>query len=151
MISDRAVVITRQLRAPRDLVFRAMTQAEHIERWWGPHGHQATVRELDFRVGGRWRFLTVSEDGRRHPFTGVFHEIAAPARVVHTFTYDLGPFANAQSVETLTFEEFDGNTVMTNFASYSSPELLDVMLEWGLEQGVAESYDRLQAYLETLA
>jgi len=150
VISDRAVVMTRQFRAPRDLVFQAMAEAEHLERWWGPRGHQATVLELDFRVGGRWRFLTVNEDGREHPFTGVFSEIAAPERVVQTFTYDAGPFADAQSVEAMTLEELDDVTTMTTIARYSSPELLDVMLEWGMEQGLGESYDRLEAYLETL-
>jgi uncharacterized protein YndB with AHSA1/START domain len=59
-----------------------MAEPEHIQRWWGPRGHQVTVIELDFRVGGRWRFVTTNEDGREHPFTGVFRQIAPPRRVV---------------------------------------------------------------------
>lgn len=150
VISDTAAVLTRQFHAPRDLVFRATTEAEHIEQWWGPHGHQATVIELDLRVGGRWRFLTVDEDGQEHAFTGVYRELVPPTRVVQTFTYDVEPFAQAQSIDTVTFEEFGEVTTVTTVGRYPSPELLDVMLESGLEQGAAESYDRLQYYLDTL-
>jgi len=150
VISDRAAVMTRQFRAPREMVFRAMAEAEHIERWWGPHGYRATVTELDFRVGGRWRVVTIAEDGREHPFTGVYHQVTPPVRVVQTFTYDVEPFADAESIETMTLEESDNVTTMTIVSRYPSPELLDVMLESGLEQGAAESYDRLQAYLYTL-
>lgn len=150
LISDRSAVMTRQFRAPRDLVFRAMSEPEHIEQWWGPHGHRATVLELDMRIGGRWRVGTVSPDGREHAFTGIYLELNPPERTVQTFTYDVGIFSQARSIETLLLEDHGDVTTMTIIARYSSPELMDVMLEWGLEQGASESYDRLQAYLDTL-
>ena len=151
VISDRAAVMTRQFRAPLETVFEALTEPEHVQHWWGPHGHRATVLEIDLRVGGRWRILTEDREGREHPFTGMFLEVKEPHRTVQTFTYDSGPFAAARSLETLTLERHGDATTMTIIARYSSPELMDVMLETGLEERASESYDRLQDYLDTLA
>lgn len=151
LITDTVAVLTREFHAPRDRLFRALTEPEQIEHWWGPHGHRAEVIEFDFRVGGRWRILTKDPDGSQHPFTGVYRRLAPPSRIVQTFTYDVGPFADTQSLETIVFEEFGDSTVMTIISVYPSPELLDVMLEWGLEEGASESYDRLQAHLNSLA
>ena len=83
LISDRSAVMTRQFRAPRDLVFLAMSEPERIEQWWGPHGHRATVLELDMRIGGRWRVCTVGADGREHAFIGIYLELNPPERTVH--------------------------------------------------------------------
>ena len=57
---DRDVVVTREFDAPRELVFLCYTKPELIRRWYGLPDWKMTVCEIDFRVGGKWRFVTVS-------------------------------------------------------------------------------------------
>src|SRR5260370_33691510 len=82
--NERTVVITRVLDAPRELVFRAWTDAKHLARWWGPKGFTNPVCEVDARPGGALRIVMRAPDGAEHPMTGVFREIMAPARLVFT-------------------------------------------------------------------
>jgi uncharacterized protein YndB with AHSA1/START domain len=69
--SDREVLMTRIFNAPRELVFEAMTKPKHVKRWWGPRRTVVTVCEIDFRVGGKWRYTLRTPDGREVAFTGV--------------------------------------------------------------------------------
>src|SRR5689334_7336775 len=105
--SDREIRMTRIFDAPRDLVFETMTRPEHITRWWGRLGedYSVPVCEVDFRPGGKWRYVN------RHPsgdaeFYGVYREIDAPSRLVFTETY--APFPEAESVVTVRLEEERG-------------------------------------------
>src|SRR5689334_18469516 len=65
--SDREIVITRVIDAPRELVFAAFTDAEHISNWWGPNGFRTTTYEKDVRPGGVWRFTMHGPDGTDYP------------------------------------------------------------------------------------
>lgn len=83
--TDTRISLTRLFDAPRHLVFEAMSKPEHIKRWWGNlgDGYSVPICEVDFRVGGKWRFVN------RHPhgdaeFYGIYKEIKAPERVVFT-------------------------------------------------------------------
>ena len=62
-IADREVVITRILNAPRELIWEAWTNPEHIVNWWGPDGFITTIEKMDFRVGGEWKYMMVGPDG----------------------------------------------------------------------------------------
>src|SRR4051794_41898282 len=79
--SDREITLTRLFDAPRDLVFEAMSKPEHVRRWWGllDDQHSVIVCEIDFRVGGTWRFVGRGPRGD-YGFHGGFREIAAPRR-----------------------------------------------------------------------
>ena len=57
------ITMTRSFNAPRALVWKAMSEPQHLVRWWGPHGHTNKAPEFDFRVGGRWRIETTTADG----------------------------------------------------------------------------------------
>jgi uncharacterized protein YndB with AHSA1/START domain len=80
--ADREFVHTRLIDAPRERVFRAFAEPEHLARWWGPNGFTSTFHEFDLRPGGRWRFVMHGPDGSDYPNESVFLEVAAPARVV---------------------------------------------------------------------
>jgi uncharacterized protein YndB with AHSA1/START domain len=147
--SDREIVLTRVFDAPRDLVFRACTDPESIPRWWGPRGLTTTVDKMDVRPGGVWRFVQRAPDGSEFAFNGVYREIAPPERLVYTFEFEGMP--GHVLVETVTFEEHEGRTTLTATDLFDSVEDRDGMLASGMEQGAAESHDRLAELIATMA
>jgi uncharacterized protein YndB with AHSA1/START domain len=148
--SDREIVMTRVFDAPRTLVFEAHTKVEHLQHWWGGNDPGSRLEcELDFRTGGRYRFVEYTANGEEHAFRGEFREIVAPERIVQTFEYE--PMAGHIAVETLVFEEHDGKTTLTTTSLFQSRDDRDGMIDSGMEQGANTSMDRLEDYLNTLA
>ena len=147
--SDTEIRMTRLFDAPRDLVFEVMTKPEHVRRWWGNlgDGYSVPVCEIDFRVGGAWRFVN------RHPngdaaFHGEYLEIAPPGRVVFTEIFE--PFPDAVSVVTSVLTEEGGKTRMTATVKYPSIEIRDMVMKSGMEKGAGASYDKLEELVAAL-
>jgi uncharacterized protein YndB with AHSA1/START domain len=150
--SDREVVFTRAFDAPRELVFEAWTNPEHVRHWWGLRESTMLLCEADVRQGGSWRYVTTAEDGAEVPFTGVYQEVTPPERLVYTEMYDVEPFNSGDpAVNTATFTQEEGGTLVTVTTVYPSKEVRDFALSTGMEAGAAESYDRLAEHLTTLA
>jgi uncharacterized protein YndB with AHSA1/START domain len=143
--TDHEITMTRVFDAPRELVFAAHTQAEHLKHWWG-RGNPLDV-EIDFRVGGTYRFVEHA-DGQRHGFRGEFREIVAPEKIVQTFEYEGMPGHIA--VETLVLSERDGRTTVTGTTRFDTKEDRDGMLDSGAAEGANQSYLALDKYLATL-
>ena len=101
MPSDREIVITRVFDAPRELVWQAMTDPQHVVHWWGPRGSTLAVCEIDFRPGGAWRFVLRDADGRDYRFKGVYHEIMPPERLVATECFDEPSLGSPEWLTTL--------------------------------------------------
>ena len=146
--SDREIVMSRVFDAPRELVFEAHSSCEHMSNWWGPRKYEVASCEIDFRPGGKWRVVHRGPDGEEHGFRGEFREIVRPQRIVWTFEYEGMP--GHISVDTLTLEEHEGKTTVRATSVLDTVEDRDGMLESGMESGAAESYDRLDEYLEVL-
>jgi uncharacterized protein YndB with AHSA1/START domain len=146
--SDTEIRMTRVFDAPRELVFEAHSSCEHMSNWWGPRKYEFASCEVDFRPGGKWRIVHSSPGEEDQGFRGEFREIVPPERIVWTFEWEGLP--GHISVETLTLEESDGKTTVTANAVYDSVEDRDGMLQTGMEEGAAETYDRLDEYLEVL-
>ena len=146
--SDREIVLTRVFDAPRQLVFDAISKPELLKRWFGPHGHSLVVCEVDFRVGGAWRFVLEGPDGRNMGMSGVYQEIVPGERTVHTEAFDDYP---GDSVVTTVLTEHEGKTTLTGTVRYDSRETRDAVVESGMEHGAAETYDRLAELLPSLA
>ena len=141
--SNQEIRMTRLFDAPRDLVFEAMTKPEHVREWWGRlgDGYSVPICEIDFRVGGKWRFVN------RHPrgeaaFHGEYREIAAPGRVVFTEIFE--EFPDTVSVVTAELTEEGGKTRLTVTVRYPSVEVRDMVLGTGMSTGAGISYDRLE-------
>jgi uncharacterized protein YndB with AHSA1/START domain len=150
--SDREIAMTRAFDAPRELVFEAWTNPEHVRHWWGGHGATIVTCEADVRPGGVWRYVTRSENGEELPFTGVYQEVTPPERIVHTEILDIEPFNQGDPpVTTVTFTEEDGRTLATSVTLYPSRDIRDAVLKSGAETGAAEIYDRFDEYLRTIA
>src|SRR5690242_2150478 len=81
--SDREIVVTRAVSAPRRLVFEAFTNPVHVPRWMlGPQGWSMPVCEIDLRPGGAWRFVWRHADGAEMEIRGVYQAIEPPERLV---------------------------------------------------------------------
>lgn len=148
--SDTDIKLTRLFDAPRHLVFEAMTKPEHIRRWWGnlDAGYSVPVCEVDFRVGGKWRFVNRHPKGEAE-FYGEYREIDAPGRVV--FTEIFAPFPDTVSIVTAELTEENGQTRLNAISSYPSKEVRDMVLSTGMERGAGLSYDRLDDVAMELA
>src|SRR5256714_14722519 len=107
-LSDTELQITREFDAPRETVFRALTDATLLPRWWGPRRYKTVVDTMDVRPGGKWRMRNIAADGGEHAFRGEFREITPPERVVWTFEDE--PLAGPISVATRTLTEHGGRT-----------------------------------------
>lgn len=145
MQGDRELVATRTIDAPRELVFRAYTDPEAVPHWWGPAAFTTTVVEMDVRPGGKWRHVQHDAEGNEFGFSGEYLEVVPPERLVSTFELDGAP--GHVSVDTLTLEERDGKTLLTSHTRFETPEDRDAMTGTDMESGMAESWDRLEAYL----
>ena len=123
---ERELVITRIFDAPRELVWKAWTEPEHLKRWWGPKNFTSPISKIDLHVGGRYLNCMRSPDGKDYCSTGVFREIVPFERLVYTDSfadekgnvvpashYGLSSDFPLELEVTVTFEEQDGKTKMT--------------------------------------
>lgn len=159
--TERDLVLTRTFDAPRELVFRAWTDPEHLARWWGPTGFTNPVCEADARPGGAWLICMRSPDGEDYWCGGVYKEVVEPERIVCTdcFTDEKGNVVDpaerygmpegvpAEMLITVTFEEHEGKTTVT--MRQTLPE--SVAREVGAVEGWSQSFDRLAEHLGRMA
>jgi len=146
--TDEQILITRRFAAPRHLVYRAWTTPELVKQWWsGGHGTM-TVAEIDLRVGGRWRYVLVADDGFEVAFHGEYREIVPNERIVTTEVFEMpGAPALAAADEPLnivTFTEVDGHTELSLLVQTSNKELRDLILNSGMESGMQQQMDVLE-------
>ena len=140
--------MTRVFDAPRSMVFEAFAKPELLKQWFGPRGWTLAVCEVDYRVGGSFRFVLRGPDGREMGMRGVYREIAPPERSVHVESFDDYP---GESLVTAVFTEQDGKTTFTVTVLYESREIRDAVVQSGMEHGAAECYDRLAELLTVAA
>lgn len=135
------ILLTREFAAPRDLLFRAHTDPDLFVQWLGPRTQTMTIDHLDVRDGGTWRYIHRDADGNEYGFHGVYHGTPSPDGIVHTFEFEGMP--GHVSLETLTFEERGGKTLLRQNTVFQSVEDRDGMIASGMEQGVNDSMERL--------
>ena len=141
--TSREILLTRVFDAPRADVFEAWTHAEHVKQWWDPTGVPLAVCEIDLRPNGAFRWINSAHGG--HAFTGVYHEIAAPERLV--FSVKMFP-GRPDPVTTLVFREEAGKTTLTMTIACDSVEDRDAMLQMRIDVGTGKTLDNLAAYLK---
>src|SRR5207302_212175 len=117
-------------------------------RWWGPRADTTEVDQMDVRPGGKWRFINRTPDGTAHGFRGEYREIVPRERIVQTFEYE--PMPGHVFVETATFTEHEGRTLLTIRSVAPSKEDRDGMIGSGMEKGLAETHDRFAELLVEL-
>ncbi len=146
--TDEQILITREFDAPRELVYRAWTTPELVMRWWS--GHQATMKtaDIDFRVGGAWRFVIVAD--REIAFHGEYREIVPNERIVNTEVFEDPSAEGEESLITVELAEHDGRTTLTMLCEYSSREVRDAVIDSGMMTGMQEQMDLLEEVARSL-
>jgi uncharacterized protein YndB with AHSA1/START domain len=144
--TDEQILITREFDAPRHLVFQAYTTPELVKRWWGANRAEVTVAEIDLRVGGKWRFVGVANDGgMEFAFHGEYREIVPNERLVSTEAFEGVPDPDGNAtLNTATFTEVDGRTTLTIVVEAPSKEVRDAIIESGMEDGLQDALDLLE-------
>lgn len=145
--SAREIRIERLFNAPRDHVWRAMTEPDLLAQWWG-RGNPLTIERMELERGGHWRFVEHSDQGD-HGFEGRFREVAPPERLAMTFEWDGMPgyvIVNTMSLEDLG----DGRTKLVAVSLFHTEEERDGMMQSGMEEGMNQSYAALDRVLSRL-
>jgi uncharacterized protein YndB with AHSA1/START domain len=145
--TDRTIHIERVFDAPRDKVWRALTDPRLVAQWWG-RGNKLVIEKFEFEKGGHWRFVEHS-DGGTHGFEGRYREITPKERIVQTFEWDGMPAYVI--IETMNLVDLgDGRTKLVNTSLFHTTEERDGMLQSGMEGGMNESYAALDKLLAKL-
>lgn len=147
--NEPIVVATRDFAAPRALVWKVMTEREHVARWWGTEGQKNVITALDVRPGGKWRIESHAADGNVYIFIGEYREVDEPAKFVWTFGME-NMFFGKTLLETHTFEEDGAVTHYKSVSNYDSIEDRDGMVASGMEKGMRHGFavmDKLLAEL----
>ncbi|MCA9727428.1 MAG: SRPBCC family protein [Candidatus Eisenbacteria bacterium] len=149
MRSDREIVISRTFRAPARILFDAWTRADLVSRWWAPKSHGVEIAhcEADVRVGGKYRYVLRKGDDE-FAFSGTYSEVTPPTRLVYSHVFEA--FPDSPVTVTVTFEELDGETRLVAHEVYPSKEALAGALSSGMEHGMRETMDQLDALVAVL-
>lgn len=142
------ILITREFKAPRDVLYRAWTDPDLLAQWLGPRRLEMTIDRYDVRNGGTYRYVHREADGTEHGFHGVFHGTPSPEGMVQTFEYEGAP--GHVSMDTLRFEERGDTTVVHINSVHQSVEARDAMIASGMESGLNEGFERLEELIGRL-
>ena len=149
-IARREIAVNRLLDAPQALVFDAWTKPEHVVNWWGPHGFTNTIREMDVKAGGTWRFVMHGPDGYDYDNRIIFIEVDKPKLLVYTHGADMEDDPEQFQV-TVTFENKNKKTLLTMRCLFKTADERDEVVEtYGAVQGNNHTLDRLETYLSKM-
>ena len=141
--SDRELTISRLINAPRELVFEAFTNPEHIKHWWGPNGFTNTIFKMDVKQGGEWDFIMHGPDGTDFRNTHIYNEIVENEKLV--LTHATGP----KFKMTVNFTAQGDKTLLTIQSLFESAEQLkEVIKVFKADVGLKQNVDRLEAYMD---
>ena len=137
----------RVFDAPRELVWEVFTKPEHVRNWYGPRGMTLSVCEIDFRIGGSYRYVMKSEHGE-FGFHGEYKEIVTLEKIVNTWVFE--PMPDKETVETMVLTEENGKTKASMHSVFQSEDDLKGWAASGGEAGMLETYERLEELLAKL-
>jgi uncharacterized protein YndB with AHSA1/START domain len=148
--TELQILITREFDAPKELVWRAYTTPELVSRWWAGDKGTMLSAEIDLRVGGRWRYV-MGGDGYEVAFRGEYREIQAPDRLVNTEVFEGLPDPDAHTgLITVTFSGDQNGTYLEMLCEYDDQETRDAVIASGMEGGMQDSLDHLEAVAASL-
>jgi uncharacterized protein YndB with AHSA1/START domain len=150
--TDTQILVTREFAAPKHLVYKAYTTPDLIKRWWSAKRGDVTVAEVDLRVGGKWRYAMVMENGFEVAFHGEYRELVPNERIVSTEVYEGVPGGDdAPALTTVTLSEKDGRTTLHLLIDAGSKQARDAIIESGMENGLQDALDLLEGVVVSLA
>jgi len=141
--SERELVITRLLHAPRELVFDVWTNPDHVKNWWGPNGFTNTIHKMEVTKGGEWNFVMHGPDGKDYKNKIIFTEVVRPERLC--YDHVSGPKFHV----TVDFAKQGNTTLLTMRMVFdSSDQLAQAIKQFGADEGLKQHIHRLAEYLE---
>jgi uncharacterized protein YndB with AHSA1/START domain len=152
LVGDRGIVMTRMFSAPRRLVFKAYSDCDHLNQWWGPRLWPLSYCDLDFRPGGTWHYCMRGPNGEEAWGKAIYREIVEPESLVYAdaFSDAEGSTVPPESVVWVTFGDEGKKTRLTVRTEFATAEDRETVLKMGAEEGIAETLDRLEELLATL-
>lgn len=147
LVGDREIVITRTVKAPRALVWKACTEPAHIDQWWGPNGFTNKTIAHDLRVGGAWKYTMTGPDGKVWPNLITYTEVTPIDRLA----YDHGDWETPKMFTgSLSFTDVEGGTLVTLHTVFPSKDVRDQAIEkYGATEGGKQTLTRLAEYVQT--
>ena len=146
------LVLTRDIAAPREVLYKCWTTPEHLVHWFVPKPHKVTACELDVRPGGKCN-TTFDVDGTEMPNNGVYLEVIPNEKIVFTDTYTEGwvPKPDPFMTAIITFEDIgNGRTRYTATVRHRTPEAAKTHVDMGFYGGWGTATDQLEAYAQGL-
>ena len=141
------IEIVREFDAPVEAVFRAHRDPELVKQWLGPRGYEMEIERWEFTSQGGYRYVHRNPEGEEYAFNGTFHTVRENEFAVQTFEFEGVP--DVVAIESMTFEDLgDGRTRLRGWSTYPSVEARDGMVASGMEGGLREGYERLDAVLD---
>ncbi|MGE7114391.1 SRPBCC domain-containing protein [Lysinibacillus sp. NPDC047702] len=159
--NECVLILERVFDAPRDFLFKMFKEPENLKRWWGPKGWEIPVCTVDFRPGGIWHYCMKCVDPNQGQFfgmeswgKGIYKEIIEPEIISYTDYFSDAEGSLNDSLPatemTLEFIDFNGKTKLINRAEYVSTEALKTVMDMGMLQGITETWDRLDEFVQSL-
>jgi uncharacterized protein YndB with AHSA1/START domain len=150
--SDRELVLTRLIDAPREKLFKAWTDPDLLKRWFAPLPWTTPHAELDVRPGGANLIVMRGPDGKEFPNRGVYLEIVPNERLVVTdaYTNAWAPSEKPFMTAILTFEDEGGKTRYTARVRHWTVADRETHEKMGFHQGWGQCTDQLAALAATL-
>lgn len=147
-VADREIVISRTMKAPRALAWKACTEAEHLDRWWGPNGFSNKTLGMDFRVGGQWKYTMTGPDGTVFPNLITYTEISP----IDLLAYDHGDWDNPKWFQgSMSFTDAgEGTTVTIRLIFPTKAERDRTVAQYGAIEGGKQTLAKLDAYLQKI-
>jgi uncharacterized protein YndB with AHSA1/START domain/DNA-binding transcriptional ArsR family regulator len=141
-LAELELIVIRDFDVPAPFLFEAYSKPEHLKRWFGPKGYPLTLCEVDFRVGGRYRFAMTGPDGIQNtPFGGEYLEIVPNKKIVFDNSFE-EPNPR-KMIMTVTFEETGGKTKLVMHTLFESKAMRDEYVSVGMEEGINYGFDQL--------
>lgn len=152
--SDTEIHIVRDFDAPKHLVYKAWTTPELVKRWWHANRGTCTSTDIDLRVGGKWRWVMVTDQGFEVAFHGEYRDIVPNERLVYTEVYEgapPGPDGEEAALNTITLTEVGGRTRATILTKTRTKEVRDMIINSGMEGGMQDAMDLLEGVAQEIA
>lgn len=143
LVSERELLISRTIDAPRELVWEVWTNPDHIKEWWGPNGFTNTIHQMDVRPGGVWNYIMHGPDGTNYNNKSIYKEVIKPEKLVYDH------ISSPRFQFTALFIEQGEKTIVNIQMLFNSKEdKQKVIMDFGVNKGLKQTTARLAKYAE---
>ncbi len=146
------LTVERTFDAPRESVFKAFTEPDRIAQWWGPRGWSTTNYRMEVQPGGVWHYCMRGPDGMESWGIATYDEIVEPERIVYTDNFSDAEGNISENMPgmriTMEFHDLNGKTRLVSRSEFASAEALQSVMEMGTKQGLTETWDRLEEFVQ---